>query len=135
MQQLKNIAILATALIFMVVFWVIAQLFYSFNLIAEYKSPEISSRRGYEDAISDFRNNYAVFKSINGEYPFVTKEQLNGQYKEYARRWGGWCGTTSNSIKNIALNLKDYGYNSYYVTSYNAKLILLIESNNAKPVF
>jgi hypothetical protein len=107
-------------------FWCVGQLFYSFNLIAEYKTPESSLQRGYEEAISDFKHNYAVFKSINGEYPLITKEQLKGIYNQYAP-WGGWCGTVSGSFNNLALNLKDYGYNAYYVTSYNATLISLIE--------
>ncbi len=133
MLQLKNVAILAVALIFMVLFWCIAQFLYSFNLISEYKSPEASSQRGYEEAVSDFKNSYAVFKSINGEYPLVTEEQLNGEYSRYSPwAWGGWCGTVSNSIESIALNLKDHGYNSYYVTSYNVTLISLIEKQKRK---
>ncbi len=133
MLQIKNIAILAAALIFMVMFWCIAQFFYSFNLIAEYKTPEASSQRGYEEAVSDFKNNYAVFKSINGKYPLVTEDQLNGIYSQHSpKAWGMWCGTTSNSIKQVALNLKDYGYNSYYVASYNVTLISLIEKQKRK---
>jgi hypothetical protein len=128
-MTIKNIAILGTCLIFMVLFWSIAQLFYSFNLIEEFKSPEISSKRGSMDAISDFKEGYAYFKSIDGIYPLVEESLLETVYNKYApiNRW--YCGTGSNTFKQIALDLKDYGYNKYYAISYNAELISLIHQN------
>lgn len=106
--------------------------FYSLNLIEQYKSLEASSLRGYTEAVQDFKNGYARFKRFNDAYPPITQEQLEGMYKDYVPGLGVWCGTVSNSFENIALNLRDYGDNKFYVTSYNTTLISLIENERGK---
>ena len=132
MSQIKNIIILGASLIFMVMFWSIAQFFHSLNLIEQYKSSEASSSRGYAEATQDIKNGQAKFKRFNGAYPPITQSQLEGVYKDYVPGLGIWCGTVSNSFENIALNLRDYGYNDFYVTSYNATLISLIDNERGK---
>lgn len=126
--SVKNIFILFSALIFMIIFWVIAQIYRSMNLIDNYQSPESSFNRGVTDAEYEFKYNYARFKSIGGEYPFVNENDFSGKYKNYAPQMYFLCGT-GLSIERIALNLKNYGYNRNYVTSYNGHLIYLIEKN------
>lgn len=102
--------------------------FYSFNLIDQYKSPAASISRGFLDAENDFKDGKAYFKQINSAYPPLEKSQLGDMYKEYAP-WSNWrCGFGLRPFHTIALNLKDYGYNTHYVTAYNTRLISMIET-------
>lgn len=130
--SIKNIVILFVALVFMIIFWSIAQIYRSMNLIDSYQSAEASFSRGIEDANYEFKNNHAQFKSIDGEYPFVDEKDFSGKYEKYAPRMYFLCGVVS--FESIALDLKDYGYNRNYVTSYNAHLMYLIKENDSGTV-
>jgi len=128
-QTYKNILILACAVLFVLVFWVYSEISRSYALIELAKDPQVSIKRGTDDARFAFNKGIAHFQEIYIEnkgwvYPGVLEEELDSKYKEYVVNTL-WCGFRLH-LEQIALDLGEYQHNLHYVSAYNLELIKLL---------
>lgn len=124
----KNLIIISSALIFMVLFWSYNEFVKSHSLINRALDPVLSIERGRIQAGNDFVHKNALFKVFNDNVPGVTDEELEDKFKSFAPYTGFMCGYGSY-LGDIRLDLDGYKYNLYYVHSYNSELRRLIESD------
>lgn len=124
---IKNVFLLGSALVMVIVFWTVYEIGKSNRLIDLARDPKASVLRGVKVANRDFLNSNARFQEvyIDGKgwyYPGVLESESEVKFKEYAYRYQ-WCGTGFHGLR---LDLSKHKHNSHYSLAYNLELIKLL---------
>lgn len=123
---IKNTVLLGFAVIFILLFWSVFEIWKSYTLITEASDPALSTQRGFADAQLEYQQGVAHFLSIAGVYLGLSDTELE-TLPEYTHRNYWNCGFGLHWTKDIALNLAAYEYNEYYVTAYNIRLLSIVK--------
>jgi hypothetical protein len=137
----KNIALLMTAVIFMIAAWAAVQMMRGNAVIDKASSPAVAIKKGHADARSDFSAGLHYFKkswvkglgfTISG----LNTENLSGKLAEAARReyhWG-WCGSygwSDSSIEHYKIHESRYLDYEIYNIAFNGKMAELIRATES----
>ncbi|WP_444946303.1 hypothetical protein ACJJIP_04670 [Microbulbifer sp. VTAC004] len=129
---IKNVFFLGVTLLAGLVSWVWVEISKSNELIAIANDPIASANRGFEEALSDYRQDHKQFVEvyIPGEgykVPGISELALKGSLQDFAPNTFLICGTGLH-YKNFALDIGSHEYNKYFAQAYNAKLLELLAS-------
>ncbi|WHI50180.1 hypothetical protein P3339_17260 [Microbulbifer sp. MLAF003] len=131
-NTIKNVFFLGVTLLAGLVSWVWVEISKSNELIAIANDPIASANRGFEEALSDYRQDHKQFVEvyIPGEgykVPGISESALKGSLQDFAPNTFLICGTGLH-YKNFALGKGSHEYNKYFAQAYNAKLLELLAS-------
>lgn len=128
-NTVKNTLLLGVAVLFILIFWFVWEVWKAQAILEELKDPASSTDRGFQSAEEDFREGEAYFKEWNQNVPGVSAVDLKRKYKEYKPLIYWRCIVYGDEgVEQLALNFSDHSYNEYYVTAYNQRLKTLIEN-------